>query len=210
MSTTRSEDNTKGFVRERWGNILLFLLIIIILFSCKPEKERYYLLHKYDSMDVGLGERTFVYKSKEKWNYDTILIYSDVLKYKENRSYIIVLQKPNKNLILKDIESSLKILKDHYEDDSVVIFFPHSYSTIEMNKKYKREIKSLQQFTEDSINSYKTVALDIFNNEKYYQKVFKNRINYFIIDKDSDSVFGPLSKSDFNNIKDSKGIKLTF
>jgi len=189
----------------------LIIFLLIILYACKFDKSEYFFFDKYDSMDVGDGKETFIYKSKKKWNYDTIIVYSDIEKFGENSTYIIALQNPNKELMLKRIISSLEVLyKYNSENDSVVVSFPHTYTNVEINKRYKKELDSLVWITKDSIKAYQTRAEDIFQNEDFYQRIYKKGLNYYIIDKKEDSVFGPLTKKEYRNIKEKRGIKLEF
>ena len=62
----------------------------------------------------------------------------------------------------------------------------------------------------DSIKAYQTGAENIFQNEDFYQRIYKKGLNYYIIDKKEDSVFGPLTKKEYRNIKEKRGIKLEF
>lgn len=158
-----------------------------------------------------MGKKHLYINQKKKWNYDTIIVYSDIEKFGENSTYIIALQNPNKELMLKRIISSLEVLyKYNSENDSVVVSFPHTYTNVEINKRYKKELDSLVWITKDSIKAYQTRAEDIFQNEDFYQRIYKKGLNYYIIDKKEDSVFGPLTKKEYRNIKEKRGIKLEF
>lgn len=44
----------------------LIIFLLIILYACKFDKSEYFFFDKYDSMDVGDGKETFIYKSKKK------------------------------------------------------------------------------------------------------------------------------------------------
>lgn len=194
-------------MRNKW---IILLTSTFILFNCQSDKEKYYYLDEFDALDMGYPYGTVIHKSKKLANLDTIIVHSDIVKFSENSSYIIALQKPNKKLILNEIESSLEILyKYNSEDDSVIISFPHTHTNIEINKRYKKDLDSLVLLTKDSVKSYKIEAKNIFENEPFYQKIYnKNPVNYYIIDKKQDSVFGNLNRDEFRKIKKVKGIKL--
>lgn len=190
---------------------IIFLTSIFLLFNCQSDKKKYYYFDKYDSMDVGDGKETFIHKSRKSNYYDTIIVYSDIVKFGENYSNMIVLQKPNKELMLKRITSSLEILYKYYsEKDSVVISFPHTYTSVEKNKQYKKDMDLIFQSTQDSAKTYQIKADKIFENELFYQKIYKNLLNYYIIDKKEDSVFGPMKKSEFIRLKRKRKIKIEF
>lgn len=196
-------------MRNKWP---ILLTLAVMFFACQSDKkERYYFFDKYESMDVGDGKETFIHKSKKMGGFDTIIVHSDIVKFKENNSYIIALQKPNKKLMLDRIESILEILyKYNSENDSVVISFPHIHTTIEINSQYRENLDSLLQTTKDSVKTYQIEAKKIFENECFYQKIYKNPLNYYIIDKKEDSVFGNLNRDEFIKLKQAKGIKLEF
>ncbi|MDR1877198.1 MAG: hypothetical protein LBQ84_06195 [Flavobacteriaceae bacterium] len=191
---------------------LLVIFLLTIIFGCQSNtSEKYYFLDEFDAMDMGYPYGTVIHKSKETGNFDTIIIHSDIEKYGENKSYIIALQKPNKELMLDRIESSLKALyKYNSENDSNIIYFPHTYTTLEMNRQLKKDLDSLIQVTQDTINSYKIEAKRILEKESFYQKIFKNQINYYMIDKKGDSVYGPMDRKEFLKLKSQKKIKLEF
>lgn len=195
-------------MKNKW---FLLLIPAVIFLACQSDKEKYYYFDKYQSMDVGDGKETFIYKSKNSSYYDTILVHSDIVKFKENYSHMIVLQKPNKKLMLKRIKSGLETLyKYHSENDSVVLHLPHMQTTVEINRQYKKDLDSILQLTQDSVKTYQIKANQIFENESFYRKIYNNPLNYYIIDKKQDSIYGPLSKEEFNTIQQKKGIELEF
>lgn len=194
---------------------VIFLLLGILTLNCQSDKEEYYFYDKYDSMDYGDGRETFIYKSKNNhWGYityDTILIYSDVDKYGEDGSWIIAMQKPNRDLMLERIESGLKnLFTANYENDSAVVRFPHVLTDRQISNRYKRDLDSSYQLTGDSIKTYQEVAKELFENESLYQSMFKNPVNYYIIDKKKDSIYGPMDEKHFLKLKKANRIRLEF
>lgn len=190
---------------------ILLLISIVILFNCQSDREKYYYLDQYDLLD-GYPYGTTIYKSSSKSHIPSqAIVYSDILEFKENNSYIITLQKPNKELMLKRIKSSLEVLyKYNSGNDSVVVSFPHTFTNVGINKRYKKDLDSLVKMTQDSSKAYRAEAENIFQDEAFYQRIYKNPLNYYIIDKKEDSVFGPLTKKEYRNIKEKRGIKLEF
>ncbi|MBW7870752.1 MAG: hypothetical protein H3C39_06785 [Flavobacteriia bacterium] len=195
--------------------IVIFLLLDIFILNCQSDKERYYFLDDFTSVDIGYPYGTLIYKSNNNhWGYktfDTIVVYSDVDKYGENGSWIIAMQKPNRDLMLERIESSLRILYAyHYENDSPVISFPHLVTDKQISKLYKKDLDSVFQLTKDSIKTYQEVAKKIFENEAFYQNIFKSQVNYYIINKKKDSIYGPMNEKRFLEFKKAKKIRLKF
>jgi len=186
---------------------LLIALLLISLYSCHSDKERYYFFDKYDSMDMGDGRDTFIYKSKQRNIYDKIIIYSDIIKYGEDKAYIIALQRPNEELMLKLLEDKLGVYYSYHEDENEKMRFPHGSMT---NKDLKKSLDSLVSNTKDSTEAYQIEAEKIFKKEPFYQKVFQNELNYYIIDKKVDSVFGPLKYDEFERLKQKKNINVKF
>ncbi|HCA08440.1 hypothetical protein [Chryseobacterium sp.] len=90
--------------------IILTLSLLLFLYSCNDGSNLggdYYYLPIYEAEDIGYPYGTIVYKSKEKNHFDEVLIYSDIEKINYNNQFVIVLQKPNKELMLKRIKDDL-------------------------------------------------------------------------------------------------------
>lgn len=194
---------------------IAIIYLLIVSYACKSDGTNYFFYDKYDSMDYGDGRETFIYKSKKNhWEYityDTILVYSDVEKYGENSSWIIAIQKPNRDLMLERIESGLKNLFTYnYENDSAVVRFPHALINKQISNQYKKDLDLSFQLTKDSIKTYQEVAERIFENESFYQNIFKNPVNYYIINKKKDSIYGPMDEKHFLRLKNAKKIRLEF
>ena len=188
---------------------LLIALLLISLYSCQPDKERYYYLDDFDAMDTGYPYGSMVYKAKKRGVFTTIIASSDIVKYGENKSCIIALQKPNKKLAILDIRDGLELFYTGYE----------KYNYTNENFSYPRgtnkdillkSLDSLVSITKDSTEAYQIEAEKIFKKEPFYQKIFQNELNYYIIDKKADSVFGPLKYDEFERLKQKKNINVKF
>lgn len=59
-------------------------------------------------------------------------------------------------------------------------------------------------------NDFTGIADSLFHDSKFYQNMFQNKFNYFIIDKRNDKVSGPLTKREFETIKVKRNIKMQF
>lgn len=179
------------------------LLFIIFLFvSCDERSlgKNYYYLSEYDANEY-LTE-SFVYKSFDENVFDEIIIYPKVKSIEFDNKYIIVFQQPNKELMLKQIKEDLELWNDHYlesKKDSLV--------SLVHNKMRLTDIHNLVKNKKEKLN----ITVDsIFNNEILYKKMFRNKSNYYIIQKANDSIFGPLTLKEFEVIKKKKSIDLDF
>ncbi|OJW77615.1 hypothetical protein [Spirosoma sp. 48-14] len=180
----------------------LAFIILLLLVSCKDNStlgNNYYYLTRYEAEDNGYPYGSIIYKSKQKNLYSKIIIYSDVIKVKSNKNYIITMQKPNINILKSIIKDDITFWKEHYlktKKDSIVIL---SYDTISLKKISKLLINS------KSIDS-------IIKNKEPYSSMLKQKHsnNYYIIDKNKNIVIGPLTKYNFEKIKLQMSIKLDF
>ena len=191
--------------------LLIYLLITVLLYGCQSgnNKEKYFYLDDFDSMDTGYPYGTVVYKAKKRGGFDTIIVSSDIVKYGENKSYIIALQRPNEELAISEIKNRLELFYTGYK----------KYNYTNENFGYPRgtnkdillkSLDSLVSITKDSTEAYQIEAEKIFKKEPFYQKIFQNELNYYIIDKKADSVFGPLKYDEFERLKQKKNINVKF
>lgn len=95
-------------------------------------------------------------------------IYGKVLSYDYNREFIIVSQEPSNR-------DYIGMLSFYLRDDTV---------------KYPKNDK-------DALLKSEKEADSIIANDPYYKKIFSNDTNYWIIQISSDSLIGPLTKSEF-------------
>ena len=185
---------------------IVVLLTLITLFSCNDGSDlgnKYYFLPDYEALDIGYSYGSLVYKSDNKNHFNNILIYSEIERINHNDEYILVIQKPNKSLIIKRIKDDLELWNNYYSEnkkDSLIslihkkMLLSNIHKLVGSNKAEKLDI------TADSI----------FNNEIFYKKIFQNKSNYYIIQKVNDSIFGPLNYKEFEVIKKKKSIDLDF
>lgn len=184
-----------------------FLIILISCFSsCKDESnlgDHYFYLPDYESIDIGYPYGSIIYVSKEKNKFDKILIYADLKKINSDDDYVIAQQYPNKKLMIQNIEDELNLWSNYYlenKKDSIVNLICKNTSIKEINKLVENTKKERLNVIVDSI----------FDNDVLYKKMFRNKINYYIIQKDREIVFGPLTLKEFEAIKKKKSIDLDF
>lgn len=193
--------------------LIIYLFIPLILMNClnchDSSKEKYYFLDKYESQDVGYPYGTIVYKSLQRNSYDTILIYSDIVKYAEDKSYIIVLQKPNMDLLFEEIKNNLfqfykGYKKYNYTNEN------YSYPYGQNKDILLKNMDSIFLITKDSAKTYEIEANSIIKKELYYKRMFERKYNYYIINKKVDSIYGPLGYDKFKNLKNKNKINFDF
>lgn len=181
--------------------VLLFILLFFVSCNERNLGKDYYCLSEYEANEYLTG--SFVYKSFNENVFEKIIVYPKVKSIEFNTEYIIVLQQPNKKLMLKKIKDDLELWNNYYSEnkkDSLVslvhkkMLLSNIHKLVGSNKTEKLNI------TADSI----------FNNEIFYKKMFENKSNYYIIQKANDSIFGPLTLKGFEIIKKKKSIDLDF
>lgn len=99
-------------------------------------------------------------------------IYGRVLSYDYNREFIIVSQIPSKS-------DYIGMLSFYLRDDTV---------------KYPEDDKDIMLSSEKEADS-------LIAHDPYYQKIFANDTNYWVIQIAHDSLIGPLTKSEFEIIR---------
>lgn len=79
---------------------------MIILMSCNDYElgNGYFYLSQDEAMDVGSPYGSIIYKSKQRCQYDKVVVYGDVLDCISDDNYILVSQKPNKEKIKELVE----------------------------------------------------------------------------------------------------------
>lgn len=184
----------------------LLLIVIICFVSCKDETDlgnNFYYLPDYESKDVGYPYGSIVYKSKEKYAFEKTFVYADITNINNNDSYIIVKQTPNKKLFLQNIKEDLKDLKiwSNYflesKKGSLVDFIYKKTTIYDIHKLIKNKDTEI-------------VADSIFKNDSFCKSIFRNKVNYYIIQKEKDILFGPLTLYEFEVMKKNKNIDLDF
>lgn len=187
----------------------MVLAIIILLVSQKILDKKnlgnnYYYLSKEDVIDLGYNEGQVIYKSnKTITNTFEInkIIHGDVVDYKSNSKYIIVIQEPNKLLLYNSLKNELLFWNKYYSKKLKDSIIDLSFDSLSLTK--------INTISEDS-KKIDIVVDSILINNNFYKKMLKNKKNYYIIDKDNDSVFGPFDKHEFNNLIKIKNIKINF
>jgi len=163
------------------------------------------------------GKRESIYSGV----YYNTQLYSKVTDYSFNERYIIAKQEPNyqeyKRSTIADFEICYSIycdfLKDSISQDFMEDTSPFIRKAIRADSSFYRLLKSkgvTNQNMPDDWAKIDPVVDSIFKNDPFYIKVFSSKENFWIIDKDNNVRFGPLSFNEFKKLRVEKNIKLKF
>ena len=188
--------------------LAIFPIFLISLISCHDDSNNlgkyYYYMTKDDALDYGLVSWDFIYKSdKTRSRYYSIIdkTPSDIIDYSFDDNYIIAKQKYNREVLLNELEMELSSWGgdyNMYKREGVINFNDVPVSLKEISKQIELRRRT-------------NLADSIISHSSYYKELLTpNKINYYIIDKDEDSILGPFDKLEFEKVKKEKGINLDF
>jgi len=159
---------------------------------------------KDDALYYGYPSWDFIYKSdKRRSGYFSIITTtpSDVIDYSFDDKYIIVKQKYNREVLLNELRMELSSWGGYYniyKREGVINFNDVPVSLKEISKQI-------------DLGRSTNLADSIISHSSYYKELLTpNKINYYFIDMDKDSTWGPFDKLEFEKIKKEKGINLDF
>ena len=188
--------------------LAIFPIFLTSLISCHDDSNNlgkyYYYMTKDDALDYGLVSWDFIYKSdKTRSRYYSIIdkTPSDIIDYSFDDNYIIAKQKYNREVLLNELGMELSSWGGYYniyKREGVINFNDVPVSLKEISKQI-------------DLGRSTNLADSIISHSSYYKELLTpNKINYYIIDKDEDSILGPFDKLEFEKIKKEKGINLDF
>ena len=188
--------------------LAIFPIFLTSLISCHDDSNNlgkyYYYMTKDDALDYGLVSWDFIYKSdKTRSRYYSIIdkTPSDIIDYIFDDNYIIAKQKYNREVLLNELGMELSSWGGYYniyKREGVINFKDVQVSLKEISKQIE-------------LSGSTNLADSIISHSSYYKELLTpNKINYYIIDKDEDSILGPFDKLEFEKIKKEKEINLDF
>ena len=188
--------------------LTIFPIFLTSLISCHDDSNNlgkyYYYMTKDDALDYGLVSWDFIYKSdKTRSRYYSIIdkTPSDIIDYSFDDNYIIAKQKYNREVLLNELGMELSSWGGYYniyKREGVINFKDVQVSLKEISKQIE-------------LSGSTNLADSIISHSSYYKELLTpNKINYYIIDKDEDSILGPFDKLEFEKIKKEKEINLDF
>ncbi len=166
---------------------LVGLIAIIVFVGCE-EKESlgngYYYLPAGATYDYPYGSILY-YSPTDNLYGKNILIYNSIMEVKKNKRYLIIRQHPHRETMQRRITDIINGNNDNRNDNQV--WFPHG----------EESISDLFLNVENNENIVENIVDSMLNNIPYYQKIFTNLTNYWIIDKEEQNIIGPLNKNEF-------------
>lgn len=183
----------------------IYLMMLLLVVSCNDHEslgDGYYYLSSGAAADMSYPYGSMLYYSSDnRLLGDSTLIYNTIMEVKKTKRYILVRQYPNRETMqrrLMDKISRWKESKESNPNDSLVTF-PHG-------KENLSHIINL----ENNFEVNKAIADSMINNILFYQRMFANFSNYWIIDKTEQLLIGPLTKDDFLLKQNELDIKIKF
>lgn len=175
------------------------LLVSLFLFSCNNEEEInlgnnfYYIPFQEIVFDVTTFSGNGIYRLENNEKIPVVL--SDIDNYEYNSDFIVVKQN-------FDIEQTSRLIEN-------MMFLPKTYFTydkkyLDLNENY---LAKLDESENNSIYSKKFTS-ELIENTSSIQKMKANKENYYIIEKKELKINGPLSKSEFKEMKKNLDINL--
>ena len=188
--------------------LAIFPIFLTSLISCHDDSNNlgkdYYYMTKDDALYYGFPSWDYIYKSdKRRSSYYSVIdkTPSDIIDYSFDDNYIIAKQKYNREVLLNELRMELSSWGGYYniyKREGVINFNDVLVSLKEISKQI-------------DLGRSTNLADSIISHSSYYKVLLTpNKINYYIIDKDEDSTWGPFDKLEFEKIKKEKGINLVF
>ena len=188
--------------------LAIFPIFLTSLISCHDDSNNlgkdYYYMTKDDALYYGFPSWDYIYKSdKRRSSYYSVIdkTPSDIIDYSFDDNYIIAKQKYNREVLLNELRMELSSWGGYYniyKREGVINFNDVQVSLKEISKQIE-------------LGRSTNLADSIISHSSYYKELLTpNKINYYIIDKDEDSILGPFDMLEFEKIKKEKGINLDF
>ena len=188
--------------------LAIFPIFLTSLISCHDDSNNlgkdYYYMTKDDALYYGFPSWDYIYKSdKRRSSYYSVIdkTPSDIIDYSFDDNYIIAKQKYNREVLLNELGMELSSWGGYYniyKREGVINFNDVPVSLKEISKQI-------------DLGRSTNLADSIISHSSYYKELLTpNKINYYIIDKDEDSILGPFDMLEFEKIKKEKGINLDF
>ena len=188
--------------------LAIFPIFLTSLISCHDDSNNlgkdYYYMTKDDALYYGFPSWDYIYKSdKRRSSYYSVIdkTPSDIIDYSFDDNYIIAKQKHNREVLLNELKMELSSWGGDYniyKREGVINFNDVPVSLKEISKQIE-------------LRGSTNLADSIISHSSYYKELLTpNKINYYIIDKDEDSILGPFDMLEFEKIKKEKGINLDF
>jgi hypothetical protein len=178
---------------------LINLIVISLAISCGKmiNSENYFYLSEFEALDVGYPYGAIVYKSSEEYLYRDVIIGGHVLLFKKDSKYVVAKQALDIIMLRKWISESIEgfINFKGYNGEKRELKFYDYVLADTLLLKYDN--------TDSSVNYLTNLVLE----SPIIQKAKQNGINYWIIQIANDSLIGPLTKPQFEHIRNEMKIE---
>ena len=205
----------RNYMTTKQKTILTACGLTLIFSSCMTLNDNW----------VDLGDN-YTFHADGKWKsiypasgYFDTHIYSEVKDYKFDDKFIIAKQKPDYEHHLEFIESNYSVrfaiysnfLKDSTSKTFIDETTPFIRKSIKADSSIYRILKSkgvTDQNKIDDQNKIKIILDSVFHKDPFYIRLFSSNENYWLIDKDKNIRYGPMTKQEFDNECRQQNIKL--
>jgi hypothetical protein len=178
---------------------LLILLGLLSAASCNMSDDYQDLGNNYQYIGEG-GNLNYIIGNQS--------VYPKVIEFESDEKFIVLAQQPKyeeyKYLLGEELSNKYEIYAQ-YIADSVTLKKDYA----KFNSHQIRESKPLYSLlkarglTDKNMPEdwaiREVVADSILKTDSYYQDVFSRKVNYWIIDKESDRLYGPYNLAQFDN-----------
>ena len=176
----------------------MMFLMFITLMACSPnmEGEKYYYLTPDEALDVGFPFGAIVYKSPKELIFREITISASVVSFKQTSKFISVKQQTDINLLKKWINEDIKgfLESKGYNGERRKLKFYDVVLTDTFLLKFDASDSSINYLTNLVLQSPRI------------KKMQQRDTNYWVIQKSIDSLIGPLTKSEFEYIREEMSV----
>lgn len=195
--------------------LIKFLTVAILVLSSCGNTNDY-------SEDLGNGYR-FIHSGgglrfiSGSSSYKSTEIYPTVIEYEFDNNYVLVAQQPEKEdykAILSGYigsdysfymntkaDSTFLVRKNWEELEPLILKDSLTYQKLERRGLTAKNSVSDMEIVDDYIDS-------LFLHDEYYKKMFSRKINYWILDKEKEKLFGPYSWEEYENKRQGLRIKM--
>lgn len=180
----------------------IILIIYLLCCSCKLNSDDININLGNDYLCVKNGTLTQIYLNNSYGFGQGI--YPFVKKYAFDKEFIIVEQETKKKELVVSFTEKLRsnygfllYMKDSIKMTKDVEKFMKSkiWKDSILHKEISREV-----LPENNVRSFDTlgrIASKIIKEDSYFKEIFSRKINYYIIDKQKQEVYGPFSKENY-------------
>jgi len=190
------------------------LILLLFLYSCGGLSD---LMLDFGDNYHYYGEGTpfnYIYYENEQSIISRVVVKPNVESFAFNENFILVKQKPNFKscavLLGNELNNVAWTFKriDSFSFEKLPKHLQKRYLENLKDSIFYRKIalKITPQNTIEEQMYFRSLADSIIKIDKEYQKIFINEINYWIIEKKTNKVFGPYSEQLYLNKKIELGV----